>query len=69
MEFDKNLEWFKSNYKNIKETHSGEYILIVNQDVLASSVSSSELINKIKEEGHIGYYLTYVPEPDETIML
>ena len=43
------LEWLSNNLQNIQRTHAGQWIAIYRNEIVASSVNPSEIMNQITE--------------------
>jgi thymidylate kinase len=56
--FDKNLEWFQSNYEELKKQYNNEYVAIDNQRLLDHNPDLERLIERIRREyGDLGAFV------------
>jgi len=56
--FEKNLEWFQSNYEDLKRQYKQEYIAIDDQQVLGHDSDIERLVEKMRREhGDLGAFV------------
>jgi hypothetical protein len=48
--YKENLEWFQSNYPQLKEQYKGEYVAIKDRNVIAHNSDLQQLLNNIDKD-------------------
>lgn len=71
--FEENSSYYHNNIKKMREKYGGEFIAIINKDVVAHDENpeklSKELDEKFDEEERRNIYTTYVSSPNKTMMV
>jgi len=69
----RNIDWFRKNFELISKEHPGEFIFILNQEIVFSTSSGKELKDKMEEyrkQGKIReMHITYIRKPGEIWVL
>lgn len=56
--FEKNVNWFQSNYDDLKRKYKNEYVAIDNQEVLGHDSDLERLIEKMRQKyGDLGAFV------------
>lgn len=70
-EHDKNTMYFEKHYSSFQKKYAGKIIVICRQRVVAKGTDPKKVVaeHQAKDRDPVGCFITYIPKPNETLIL